>query len=211
MDLFPGTDGYCIIDTETTGVDPRTARIVQIGAAWIGPDFTFQGAWGTLVDPGMRHIPAYQVHRITAGMVEGRPGFKAAAPPLLALTENRRVVGHRVGFDIAMIDAESRRAGMPGWEPTQSPIDTLALSWLMLPGLPNRRLSSVAAALRVGAHGAHDARRDAEMCAGVFAALAVRHRALNGRPAPGEQLASYMGARQAAQDAARFGRSLVAV
>lgn len=41
------------LDTESTGVNPFEARIVEIGAAVILPDRTVTHTWATIVDPGI--------------------------------------------------------------------------------------------------------------------------------------------------------------
>lgn len=54
------------VDTETTGVDPATDRIVEAAAVTIGPGGEVLHAWSNVVDPGV-DIPegAANVHGIT--------------------------------------------------------------------------------------------------------------------------------------------------
>jgi DNA polymerase-3 subunit epsilon len=54
------------IDCESTGVDPFTARIVELAAAEVHPDGTVANPWRTVVNPGI-DIPteAAEIHGIT--------------------------------------------------------------------------------------------------------------------------------------------------
>ncbi|NJO22860.1 MAG: 3'-5' exonuclease [Sphingomonadales bacterium] len=100
-------------DTETTGLDARVARLVQIAALRLSdgglvPEERFE----TLVNPG-RTIPqsAIAVHGITDAMVADAPPFTAIAPQLEAFVGTATVVGHTIQYDLAMLEREYGLAG----------------------------------------------------------------------------------------------------
>ena len=64
-------DEFVVVDTETTGTDPKMADLVEIAAVRVkGGKITDK--WSTLVNPG-RSIMGHQIHGITDKDVLGRP------------------------------------------------------------------------------------------------------------------------------------------
>lgn len=70
------------IDTETTGVDPFTARIVEVATATLDPDGSVTSSWSTIVDPGVQ-IPddVAEVHGITTARA-----YNEGVSPAIALS-----------------------------------------------------------------------------------------------------------------------------
>lgn len=70
-----------IFDIETTGIDAREDRIIEVAAYDLNVDATIRFAGGQLCDPG-RSIPpgASAVHHLTDAEVSGRPLFGAIWP-----------------------------------------------------------------------------------------------------------------------------------
>jgi hypothetical protein len=46
------TYGYAVVDTETTGLGPRTHRIIEIAAVGLRADGSVEDEWSTLLNPG---------------------------------------------------------------------------------------------------------------------------------------------------------------
>lgn len=96
------------IDTETTGTDPATDRVIEIAFV------TGSASWSTLINPGVPIPPsATAVHGISDADVAGAPTFAEA------WEEARRrslLAGHPLAyhapFDCSMIAAELVRAGL---------------------------------------------------------------------------------------------------
>ncbi len=110
------------IDTETTGLDTARARIVQIGGIGIAagrlvPDPTLE----TLVAPDVA-IPSASsdIHGVTDAMVRDAPDFATAWAELLAFAHGRILIGHSIGFDLAVLEREVRRAGLAWKKPRSS-------------------------------------------------------------------------------------------
>ena len=180
----PPPDGWtralCAFDLETTGVDPRTGRIVSAALVPF-TDGTEGPARTWLVDPGIEiPIESQRVHGITTerARAEGTPAAIAVPQILEAVTRLREdgsvLVGHNIVYDLTVLAAEGIRAGMLG-----SPQDLLA----QLPPVVDtlvidrqidryrrgpRTLTAVAEHYGVALDDAHDALADAR-AAGLIA------------------------------------------
>jgi DNA polymerase-3 subunit epsilon len=109
--LRPGR-AMVVVDTEATGLDPATARVVEVAALRLTPGA--QPAWfHTLVDPGVP-IPAEAsaVHGITDSDVRGKPRFAAVAPALFRFLYHGDLLAYNAAFDLLMLTGEFARVGM---------------------------------------------------------------------------------------------------
>ena len=101
------------IDLETTGTDPLSDRIVEIGAIKLYPSGETE-LLHTRVNPGVP-IPAgaSAVHGITDELVAERPVFAETAPAVAEFLLDCDLAGFGVvRFDIPLLEAEFRRAGI---------------------------------------------------------------------------------------------------
>ena len=162
-----------VLDTETTGLDPAKARIVQIGAVTLTHGrLVLEERFERLVDPGVP-IPASvtAIHGIDDAAVKGAPSFPAAFTDFEAFRAGRLVVGHNLGFDLALFRRECRLAGH-AYAPPPS-LDTRLLGQICFPSLAGYTLEILAE--RVGVTldraGRHDAVGDAESAGAIFVAL----------------------------------------
>jgi DNA polymerase-3 subunit epsilon/CBS domain-containing protein len=165
-----------VIDTETTGLDARKARIVEIALVPItGGRLDVAGASRKLIRPDAA-IPAQatRVHGIDAGAVAGAPTFAEVWGELAALIGDRVVIGHAVGFDLAVIERECARARLP-WKRPRS-LCTRLLAEVAAPSLAGYSLENLAAWLEIGVDGRHSALGDATMAGRAFIALLPRLR-----------------------------------
>ena len=167
------------IDTETTGLDTASARIVQVGALQVVHGHV-RNHFDTLVNPGIA-IPATatRIHGITDAMVLDAPDFAAAGTRLLDFIGNRVVLGHSLGFDLAIIARESKRVGLSWIRPRSLCVRLLAT--VAKPDLPDYSLETLAAWLGLQIEGRHSAFGDARAAAIIFAALLPKLRKLGVR------------------------------
>lgn len=159
------------VDTETTGLDTASARIVQIaGVAIALGKPRAEDAFLTLVDPG-GPIPASStaIHGIDDHAVRGSPRFEEALPRFSGFLGGRLLIGHSIGFDLAVLEHEAKRAGI-AWEKPRS-LCVRLLGAVANPRLPEDSLDALAAWLGVTVHGRHTAPGDALAAAEVFTAL----------------------------------------
>ncbi|HMA13674.1 MAG TPA: exonuclease domain-containing protein, partial [Kiloniellaceae bacterium] len=162
------------IDTETTGLDVRQDRVVEIAAVRLGPQGLTEHI-ARLVAPGAPIPPsATAVHGITDEEVAGAEPF---APVMAAVAEwigNAVVVGYSVGFDLAVLRAEHERHGL-AWTPPRS-LCVRHLLQLVAPELPSQSLELAARWLGVESGERHRALGDAETAGRIFHALVPRLR-----------------------------------
>ena len=165
-----------VVDTETTGLDPRSARIVEIAAVRLnGGCLDETSSFRSLVNCG-GPIPAAasRIHGIDDGMVSDAPQFAAVWPELSRFIGDTVVIGHSIGFDLAVIRSECKRAGA-SWQAPLA-LDTGLLAQVVAPDLAQHSLESLAAWLRVELSGRHSALGDAVTTARIFCALVPKLR-----------------------------------
>jgi predicted DnaQ family exonuclease/DinG family helicase len=158
---------YVALDTETTGLDPEVHEIIEVAAI----AFDCGGVkdeYRTLVRP--LRAPSYQIERLTgiqASELASAPVFAAVAAELADFVGDCPVVGQSVQFDINFL----ARNGVPLSGPVY---DTFDLAQLLIPGLGEYSLGSIAAHLGISFPLRHRAHADAEASRTVFLALRER-------------------------------------
>jgi signal-transduction protein with cAMP-binding, CBS, and nucleotidyltransferase domain/DNA polymerase III epsilon subunit-like protein len=164
------------LDTESTGLDVRADRIVQIGAvrlrgAAVHDDETFEA----LLDPGVP-IPAVatRIHGLAAAEVAGKPGFAEVAPALADFLGRDAVIGHAIAFDLALLRFEAARHGIAWSEPAALDVGLVAAG--LDPALVDTSLDALARALGLDLADRHSALGDARLTAAVWAAMLDRLR-----------------------------------
>ena len=159
------------IDSETTGLDPRNAWIVELAAVRIAagrlqPDESFQRR----VNPGAPIPPAAAaIHHIDDAAVLNAPIFREVWPEFSSRIGGTIVVGHNLGFDLAVLKRECDRAGIAWAKPRT--LDTRLLAQVAEPNLAGYALDSLAAWLGVKIAGRHSALGDSVASAEIFLAL----------------------------------------
>lgn len=162
---------FICLDLETTGLDVKQDRIIEIAAA----KFTLDGIieeYETLVDPEME-IPAESIaiHNITQEMVAGKPTCKDVLGDLLAFIGDLPIVGHGISFDIDMITSSSARIEMASTIHKNPFFDTLRLARLYGRS-PTNSLEMLRQHFNIQEEGAHRAMSDVIVNIQVFKHLA---------------------------------------
>ncbi|MFA7431258.1 MAG: 3'-5' exonuclease [Rhodospirillaceae bacterium] len=155
-------------DAETTGLDINSDRMVSLGGVRVHGTRVFHIAnVDRLVNPGMP-IPSRSmaVHGITDEMVADAPVFREIFPVLEPLMRGAVMVGHNVGFDVAMLRRECTLAGIE-WHDLPT-LDTFLLGGMLFPDITDLSLENVAERLGVDIHGRHTALGDALVTAEIF-------------------------------------------
>ncbi|MFQ6182231.1 DNA polymerase III subunit epsilon [Sinorhizobium meliloti] len=159
-----------IFDTETTGLDNREDRVIEIGGIELENQFPTGRTIHIYINPGERkvHPEALAVHGITDEFLKDKPPFADVAREIVDFFGDARWVAHNATFDIGFINAEFERLGLP---PIGSDrvIDTLALARRKHPMGPN---SLDALCRRYGIDNSHRTRHgallDSELLAEVY-------------------------------------------
>ncbi|MFJ8629425.1 3'-5' exonuclease [Streptomyces sp. NPDC093568] len=175
-------------DLETTGTDPREARIVTGAVIEVRAGQPI-GHKEWLADPGVE-IPAdaVAVHGISneRAAAEGRPADQVAGAIADALVGYWKtgvpVVAYNAAFDLSLLSAELRRHGLPslrdrlgGSEPAPV-IDPYTIDrWADRYRRGKRNLEAVCREYGIALDSAHDASADALAAARLACAIADRH------------------------------------
>lgn len=127
-----------VLDTETTGFDPKTGdRLIEVGCIEIMDLLPTGRTYHTYVNPE-RLIPpdAIRVHGITDDKVKDAPKFHEVVGDLMAFIGDAPVIAHNAQFDRNFIDAECTRCSHALLEETRW-IDSLQLAQKKFPGMAN--------------------------------------------------------------------------
>jgi DNA polymerase-3 subunit epsilon/CBS domain-containing protein len=160
-----------VIDTETTGLDAAKARIVEIAAVPItAGKVDGAAAFRALVRPD-EPIPeaATRIHGIDETALAEVGRFAEIWPSCATAIGDRIVIGHTLGFDLAVLKRECERAGIAWTRPRG--LDTRLLAEVARADLAGYSLDQLAAWLGVAVDGRHSALGDATITAHVFLAL----------------------------------------
>ncbi|HET6521659.1 MAG TPA: DNA polymerase III subunit epsilon [Geminicoccaceae bacterium] len=125
-----------VLDTETTGLDPRDGhRIVEIGCLELVNHLPSGRTFHTYVNPE-REVPedAFRVHGLSTGFLADQPVFAEVVEAFLEVVGGEApLVIHNAAFDLKFLDAELARLGRDPW-PRDRVVDTLALAQRRFPG-----------------------------------------------------------------------------
>lgn len=162
-----------VLDTETTGLDPRSGdRIVEIGGVELVNHLPTGRTFHRYLDPE-RDVPpdAVAVHGLTREFLAGKPRFATVAADLVAFLGDARLVIHNAGFDMGFLNAELAAVGLTAVPPARA-LDTLDLARRRFPGASNT-LDALCRRFGVdnSGRGNHGALLDAELLAEVYLEL----------------------------------------
>ena len=164
-----------ILDTETTGLNPRTGdRVIEIGCVEMvqrrltGNNLHFYVNPERDSDPG-----ALAVHGLTTEFLSDKPKFREIADQLRDFVQGAELIIHNAPFDLGFLDAEFALLGLPSFRShCGEVIDTLVNAKAMFPG---KRNSLDALCDRFGISNAHrtlhGALLDSELLADVYLAM----------------------------------------
>lgn len=163
-----------VIDTETTGLDTATARIVELGGVWIERGRLDEArVFARLIDPAMPMPPqASAIHAIHDRDVAGQPAFGEVAADFARWIGGAVVLGCALGFDLAVLKREHERAGL-SWVPPRA-LDLRDLVGVLGIALPDHSIETLANWLGVEISGRHRALGDAKAAAEIYLALIPR-------------------------------------
>ena len=127
-----------VLDTETTGLDPRTGhRLIEVACLEL-EDFIPTGkSFHRYIHPGREIDPEAQaVHGISLDFLKDKPRFEEVCDEFLEFVADAPLIAHNAGFDRNFVNHElggvNRRLLPDGqW------IDTLAMAQKRFPGMYN--------------------------------------------------------------------------
>ncbi|MDJ0684164.1 MAG: DNA polymerase III subunit epsilon [Alphaproteobacteria bacterium] len=162
-----------VLDTETTGLDPKSGhRIVEIGCIELLHHAPTGKEFHAYINPE-RDMPqeAFNVHGLSEAFLSGHPVFADVADRFLTFIGEAQLVIHNAEFDMRFINAELERLGRP-LLPMSRAVDTVAMARKRFPGA---QVNLDALCSRFGVDNSsrskHGALIDSELLAGVYIEL----------------------------------------
>jgi len=169
-------DEVVVLDTETTGLDPKRDAILSIGAVIVRDGKIRMGeTFERLVRPeGPISEESIKIHHLRACDLEAADGAERVIDDLLAFVRNRPIVGYYIGFDHAILSRYVReRIGIA------LPNETIELSSMYYRRyrkssayeFVDLKFDTIMEALSLPMLGKHDALNDALMAALIYLKL----------------------------------------
>ncbi len=169
-----------VIDTETTGLDTRSAELVSIAAVRVRGDriLTSESLDLRLRRPDTLTGDSIRIHGLRGVDLDNGESIDAALARLLDFVGNRPLVGWHLGFDLAILNRELRPRF--GFELPNATVDVAQLwrrrLWRRHPEIDSLpRFEAVAEHLGVPVMGRHTALGDAVTTALMFLRLERGH------------------------------------
>ncbi|MGC2397832.1 MAG: DNA polymerase III subunit epsilon [Rhodomicrobium sp.] len=128
-----------VLDTETTGLDPKdNHRVIELACVELVNYIPTGVSWHWYFNPE-RDVPraATEVHGLTEAFLADKPLFGSLADEILVVLENARLIIHNAAFDVGFLNHEFGRLGFPPPINFDRVTDTLALARRKHPGSPN--------------------------------------------------------------------------
>jgi DNA polymerase-3 subunit epsilon len=164
-----------VLDTETTGLNPRTGdRVIEIGCVEIFNRKLTGNNFHRYINPERdSEEGALAVHGLTTEFLRDKPKFHEIAHELREFIGGAEVIIHNAPFDLGFLNHEFQRMGLPPFvEHCGSVIDTLVHAKELHPG---KRNSLDALCDRYGVSNAHrklhGALLDSELLADVYLSM----------------------------------------
>jgi DNA polymerase III subunit epsilon len=129
-----------VLDTETTGLDPKQGhRLVELGCVELNDLLPTGRTFHRFIDPKREIDPdAERVHGISNAFLVGKPGFDdpEVCDAFLDFIGDAKLIAHNAPFDRGFINSELERAGRVILPETRW-IDTLPMAQKRFPGMYN--------------------------------------------------------------------------
>ena len=124
-----------VLDTETTGLDPKMGhRLVEIGAVELINHTPTGVNYQTYINPERDVDPgAQEIHGLTNGFLKQQPLFEDVCSEIMNFLSDSTLIIHNAPFDLAFINMELSRLGVAPIS-SERVIDTLVLARKKFPG-----------------------------------------------------------------------------
>lgn len=163
-----------LLDTETTGLDPRQGhRIIEVACVeMLQRRFTGNDLHHYVHPDRDIDVGATQVHGITLDMLADKPRFAEVVDEFIRYVEGAELIIHNAPFDVGFLNAELDRVGKPALTTFCTVTDTLAMAREMHPGKKNS-LDALCERYQVdrSARVVHGALLDARLLGEVYMAM----------------------------------------
>jgi ATP-dependent DNA helicase DinG len=152
------------LDLETTGLDPKTETIIEIGARRFD-GHRVEDEFTTLINPG-KHIPEFitGLTGISDEMVRQSPRIRDVLEQLAAFIGDSPILGHNIKFDLSFLQKYNL------FELNER-IDTYELAAVLMPAASRYNLGALGQQLGIPLPATHRALDDARVTAVAFQKL----------------------------------------
>jgi DNA polymerase-3 subunit epsilon len=164
-----------VLDTETTGLNPRTGdRVIEVGCVELKNRMLTGNNFHRYINPERdSEEGALAVHGLTTEFLRDKPKFAEIAQELREYIQGAEVIIHNAPFDLGFLNNEFKLLGLPPFvQHCSGVIDTLVNAKEMHPG---KRNSLDALCDRYGVSNSHrklhGALLDAELLADVYLSM----------------------------------------
>lgn len=159
---------YTAIDIETTGLDPKLEKMIEVGAVKVR-NGQITDCFESLVQPGRKLSETIiKLTGITDETLKDAPEPKEVIPKLLDFLGEDILLGHSIMFDYSFL---KRAAVNLGFVFEKRGIDTLKIARAKLQNLESRRLDFLCDYYKIP-HQAHRAMEDAKAASILYGKLA---------------------------------------
>ena len=164
-----------VLDTETTGINPRLGnRIIEIGCVEMIERKLTGNNYHVYLNPDRdSEEGALAVHGLTTAFLSDKPRFADVVTDFMEYVKGAEIIIHNAPFDLGFLNSELDKLGMPKFEESVGTIiDTLVQAKELHPGKRNS-LDSLCDRYEISnSHRVlHGALLDAEILAEVFLAM----------------------------------------
>lgn len=136
----PTLDSYVVVDVETTGLNPIRNDIIEFGAVKVINNEITE-VFSELVKPkDTLRADITRLTGITEDMLAFAPSINRILPKFLEFIGDSVIIGHNIDFDTDFISIACQRFKLPF---NNSVVDTLEMSNMAFPNLPNHKLSTL--------------------------------------------------------------------
>lgn len=161
------SDSYVCIDLETTGLNPKRDKIIEIGAVRVEQG-EITGEWRTLVNPGRKlEERITELTGIRDEELLGAREISEVLPDLFAFLGEHTLLGHSVLFDYSFLKKAAVNEKL-SFE--RQGIDTLKIARKYLQNLESRALGALCEHYGIS-HSAHRALEDARATTALYRKL----------------------------------------
>lgn len=178
-----------VLDTETTGLDPRQGhRIIEVAAIELAGRKVSNRHFHRYLNPE-REIDAgaAEVHGLTLERLQDEPKFADIAKAFLEFVDGAELIIHNAPFDVGFLNMEFERLGLPPVTEVCAITDTLKLAKELHPGKKNNLDALCDRYMIDNSHRTlHGALLDTELLAEVYLAMTRGQESLLGEE--GEEL-----------------------
>ncbi|MFF4875078.1 3'-5' exonuclease [Micromonospora sp. NPDC000668] len=162
---------FVALDFETTGLNARTDRVVEVAACRFRADGTIVDEYATRVAPGRRRVGDSRFyHGLTDDDLKGAPGFGEVWPELCRLLSGAVVVAHNLRFEDDFLRHELDRLHVDLAEPPPA-VCTMVASWTHLRLFNYKQKNLFRTVVGAWPQDAHTALGDVRNLSAILAAL----------------------------------------